>query len=59
LSTGSTPGSPQHTGQILLFGPSFHESALQAQKILLWVLKLDMRLQPDHASYSVIVASRR
>ena len=38
FGTGSTPGSPVHTGQMLLFGSAPHESARQLQKILLCVL---------------------
>jgi hypothetical protein len=35
--TGSTPGRPLQTGQMLVFGGAPHESALQEQKILLAV----------------------
>jgi hypothetical protein len=38
FNTGSTPGSPVQTGQILVLGGSYHESALQEQKILEMVL---------------------
>ncbi len=37
VSTGSTPGSPVHTGQIFVLGGSPQESALQEQKILVVV----------------------
>ena len=37
FSTGNTPGSPQHTGQMLLLGGSNHESALQEQNTLVVV----------------------
>jgi len=37
LITGSTPGRPRQTGQVLAFGALSMYEALQGQNILLWV----------------------
>ena len=54
FNTGSTPGSPVHTGQILVLGGSIHESALQEQKILVVVLSWMWVSSPMTASYSLM-----
>src|SRR4030042_3620097 len=54
FSTGNTPGMPVQTGQILVLGGSFHESALQEQKILVVVLSWMWVSSPITASYSII-----
>jgi len=57
FKTGSTPGSPVHTGQILLLGVSSQESALQEQKILVWVFNWIWVSRPITASYSNFLSS--
>ena len=50
FNTGSTPGSPVQTGQMLVLGGSFQESALQEQKILVVVLSWMWVSRPMTAS---------
>ena len=54
LGMGSTPGCPVHTGQILVLGGSPQESALQEQKILLWVFSWMWVSRPITVSYLVM-----
>ena len=57
FSTGSTPGNPQQTGQILVFGGSIHESALHEQNTMVVVLSWICVSRPMITSYSVMLPS--
>jgi hypothetical protein len=54
FNTGNTPGSPQQTGQILVFGGSNQLSALHEQKIFVVVLSCMCVSSPITGSYSVM-----
>ena len=54
FKTGRVPGSPLQIGQIFVFGSSPHESALHAQKILLFVFSCMCVSNPITISYSDI-----
>src|SRR5262249_26184504 len=56
LSTGSAPGRPRHTGQVLLFG-SCPNSVEQAQKIFESVLSCAWTSRPMTASQPSFTAS--
>jgi hypothetical protein len=55
FKTGRTPGSPVQTGQMLEFGGSSHESALQEQNIFVVVLSWIWVSRPIMVSYSDII----
>lgn len=57
LGAGREPGCPVQMGQMLVFGGSPQESALQEQKILLLVLSWMWVSRPMTASYEVILAT--
>ena len=47
FNTGSTPGSPQHTGQILVLGGSIPRIRLAGAEDLGGGVELDVGFQPD------------